>query len=175
MLSLTKSQIKRIHWKALETFKQRHLLDSVFSRAASKLVLAFDNPWWRQEPLLYLNLTRGRSVSTLPTRQTYYFMSPNRDVTNRSFILLYNDGSFANYWSPLTSPHFKPFSGSSPPSVFPVTETLVQEALRQIAVNHNITEDVIGHPYFGSFMMWNHEFTPDNVPGYGPYIPSQCN
>jgi uncharacterized protein with NAD-binding domain and iron-sulfur cluster len=172
ILALTKSQLKRIRWKALTTFSQTNLLDSVVGHVASKFILAFDRPWWRQESLLYLNLTKGRSISTLPTRQTYYFEPSDPQVTNHSFILLYNDGKAANYWSPLVAPVFKPFSGMQLPSIFPVTEALVGEALKQIAVNHNTTEDIIGRPYFAAFMIWNHDHTPVNIPGYGPYMPS---
>ena len=68
---------------------------------------------------------------------------------------------------------FKPFLGMQLPSIFPVTEALVEEALKQIAINHKTTEDVIGHPYFASFMAWNHDLTPVNIPEYGPYMPSQ--
>ncbi|XP_062520736.1 aplysianin-A-like [Corticium candelabrum] len=172
ILALTKSQLKRIRWKDLETLKQHRLLDAVYSRTASKLILAFDQPWWRHQTLLYLNLTKGRSVSTLPTRQTFYFTPKTSDATNRSFIMIYNDGYYSNNWSPLSSTDFKQFGGSMSP-VFPVSEVMLEEALRQIAMNHNTTDAVIGRPYFASFMMWNHALTPVNVVGYGPYMPSE--
>ena len=57
--------------------------------------------------------------------------------------------------------------------VFPVSEVMLEEALRQIAMNHDTTDAVIGRPYFASFMMWNHALTPVNVVGYGPYMPSK--
>ena len=54
-----------------------------------------------------------------------------------------------------------------------MTEPLVKEAVRQLAINHNTTEDVIGKPYFGWIMVWDPDQVPRYVEGYGPYIPSK--
>ena len=169
---MTFSQLRRIHWDALWTSKKRDLLNSAITFEAVKIFLAFEEPWWRKESLQYLNLTQGRTISSLPSRQTFYFTAPDPQVSNRSFIMLYNDGQFAKFWKALASEHFDRFNTSSS-AIFPMTETLVNEAVRQLAINHNTTEDVIGRPYFGWIMVWDPTLQPRHLQGYGPYMPSQ--
>jgi phytoene dehydrogenase-like protein len=174
ILALTRTQLKRIHWPrdTLWRSKKRHLLDSGISFEATKIFLAFKEPWWRKDSLQHLNLTKGRTVSSLPSRQTYYYTAKNPQVSNRSFVMLFNDGPFAKFWKALASPKFKNFTTSSS-AVFPMTEPLVKEAVRELAINHNTTLDVIGWPYFGWIMVWDPDETPGYVEGYGPYIPSE--
>ena len=174
ILAVTRSQLKRIHWDALWTSPKRQLVDAVISHQAAKIFLAFEEPWWRKESLQYLNLTQGRSVSSLPTRQTYYFTAPNPAVNNRSFVMLYNDGPFARFWETLASDSFNKFPTSNS-AIFPMTDTLVKEAVRELALNHNTTEKVIGRPYFGWIMVWDNDLLPRKVEGYGPYMPSKIH
>ena len=109
ILALTRTQLKRIRWPrdALWTSKKRHLLDSAISFEAAKIFLAFEEPWWRKKSLQHLNLTKGRTISSLPCRQTFYFETNNPQVSNRSYIMFYNDGPFAKFWKALASSEFK--------------------------------------------------------------------
>lgn len=173
ILAMTFSQLRRLHWDALWTSKKRNLLNSAITFESSKIFLAFEEPWWRKESLRHLNLTHGRTISSLPSRQTFYFTAPDPQASNRSFIMLYNDGQFAKFWKALASEHFDSFSTASS-AVFPMTETLVNEVVRELAINHNTTEDVIGRPYFGWIMVWDPTLLPKNVEGYGPYMPSEA-
>ncbi|XP_062515398.1 aplysianin-A-like [Corticium candelabrum] len=172
VLAVTRSQLKRIYWDALWTSPKRELVDAVISHQAAKIFFAFEEPWWRKESLQYLNLTQGRSISSLPSRQTYYFTAPNPAVSNRSFIMLYNDGQFAKFWEALASDSFNKFPTSNS-AIFPMTDTLVKEVVKELALNHNTTEDVIGRPYFGWIMVWDNDLLPRYVEGYGPYMPSE--
>ena len=174
VLAMTRSQLKRIHWDALWTSPKRESVDAVISHQATKIFFAFEEPWWRKESLQYLNLTHGRSISSLPSRQTYYFTAPNPAVSNRSFIMLYNDGRFARFWKALASDSFNKFRTSNS-AIFPMTDTLVKEVVKELALNHNTTEDVIGQPYFGWIMVWDNDLLPRYVEGYGPYMPSEIH
>ena len=179
VLALTRTQLKRIHWDALWTSEKRHLLDSVISFEAVKIFLAFEEPWWRKDSLRHLNLTGGRTISSFPSRQTYYFGPRNPQVSNRSFTMFYNDGQYAKFWKALASSKIKKvtskFDGfkTSSSAIFPMSELLLTEAIRELAINHNTSEDVIGKPYFGWTMVWDPDQVPGYVEGYGPYIPSE--
>ena len=139
---------------------------------AAKIFLTFRDPWWRKESLQYLNLTQGRTVSSLPSRQTYYFTAPDPQISNNSFVMIYNDGQFSKIWRALATSTFKQFPTSSS-AIYPMTEVLVTEVVRQLAINHNTTEDVIGRPYFAWIMVWDPDQLPRLVKGYGPFMPSQ--
>ena len=154
------------------TSNKRDLVDSVISRMAAKIFLAFREPWWRKESLQYLNLTQGRTISSLPTRQTFYFTAPDPQASNNSFIMLYNDGQFSKFWRALATSTSKQFP-TSPSAIYPMTDVLVAEVVRQLAINHNTTEDVIGRPYFAWMMGWYPDQPPRVVEGYGPFMPSQ--
>jgi hypothetical protein len=140
---------------------------------AAKIFLAFKEPWWRKESLQYLNLTQGRTVSSLPNKQAFYFTAPDPQVSNNSFIMIYNDGQFSQFWRALATSAFKQFP-TSPSAIFPMTDVLVEEAVRQLAITHNTTNDVIGTPYFAWMMGWFPDQTPSLVQGYGPFMPSHA-
>jgi hypothetical protein len=172
VLAVTRTQLKRIYWDALWTSGKKHLVDSVISNIAAKIFFAYKEPWWRKESLQYLNLTQGRTISSLPNRQTYYFTAPRPHISNNSFIMIYNDGQFTKFWRALSSSAFDPFP-TSPSAIYNMTGVLVREMTRQLAINHNTTEDVIGNPYFAWMMIWDPEQTPRSVEGYGPFMPSE--
>ena len=146
-----------------------HLVDAVASHKAAKYFLVFSKPWWRDSELLYLNLTKGRTISSLQTRQTFYFTPPTG--SGSSLVMAYNDGQNAEFWGSLTDRKFSRYPGTMD-FLYQMNDVFVNEAVRQIAINHNTTEDIIGKPVQGVVMYWNHDTVPSDVPNYGPNMPS---
>ncbi|XP_065826239.1 L-amino-acid oxidase-like [Oscarella lobularis] len=171
VLALTRSQLKRINWDPLRMSPNAHLVDAVASHKAAKYFLVFSKPWWRDSELLYLNLTKGRTISSLQTRQTFYFTPPTG--SGSSLVMAYNDGQNAEFWGSLTDRKFSRYPGTMD-FLYQMNDVLVNEAVRQIAINHNTTEDVIGKPVQGVVMYWNHDTVPSDVPNYGPNMPSEA-
>ena len=71
ILALPRAALEKIEWKDFKddditTLKQN--LESVLIQPAVKIGLEYDYPWWKA-----FGIFRGRSISDLPLRQTYYF------------------------------------------------------------------------------------------------------
>ncbi len=137
-------------------------LDSVSSRNLFKFALAYEQPWWHM-----LNLTSGRSVTDLPLRQVYYFLTegdqPGADPKNRNSYLdcSYSDGVSVGYWEGVrrTGPKFEtrpnPFVGPEA-AINPNTDVsrqMVKRATEQLAEVHGIPN--LPEPYAALCMDWN--------------------
>ena len=86
-------------------------------------------------------------------------------------IMGYNDGPNADFWGTLADSLFTTYQGSMN-FLYNLSERLVNEVIRQMAINHDTTEQLIGSPIDGLVMYWNHETTPAVIPDYGPHMPS---
>lgn len=85
------------------------LISSVTPRPLFKLFTTYANPWWRIAGYTnakgeFIAVQKGRSVTDLPVRQTYYW--PNSDgspaVTGRAMLLAsYDDGGNIGFWDGL--------------------------------------------------------------------------
>eukprot|EP00118_Oscarella_pearsei_P025862 m.308922 g.308922 ORF g.308922 m.308922 type:complete len:589 (+) comp45072_c0_seq1:107-1873(+) len=166
ILSLTRSQLKRIDWAPLHDAENLRSIDAVASQKASKFFLVYSQPWWES---LDFNLQKGRTISTLQTRQTFYFSA--KSPSSHSLLMSYNDGSNADFWGALANPEFTTYPGSMN-FLYPLTEQLVVEAVQQIKQNHGMesTEE----PLQGFVMYWNHQTAPRVVKNYGLYMPSEA-
>ena len=173
VLGMTRSQVKRIDWEPLRTSPNAHLVDAVISHKSTKFFLVFPEPWWRHPELQYLNLIKGRSISSLEIRQTFYFAPESN--SGRSFIMAYNDASNAEFWGSLADRNTLSRFPGSVDFLYQLNNALVDEAVKQMAINHNTTEDVIGRPEQGVVMFWDHDATPGYFPNYGPNMPSNTN
>jgi monoamine oxidase len=133
-------------------------MQTVIPIPASKLNLAFREPWWEQ-----FGITSGRSVTDLPIRQCLYFGTeagrPGVAADNRNSLLTasYCDGPAVLFW--------EQFTGEVQPDVMfqaeePVTPDLqapagmVAEVQKQLARMHGID---IPTPYWVAFMDWTRD------------------
>eukprot|EP00118_Oscarella_pearsei_P017823 m.179141 g.179141 ORF g.179141 m.179141 type:complete len:583 (+) comp39208_c0_seq7:120-1868(+) len=169
IMSLTRSQLQRIDWHSLHA--NSPLVNSVDSFKVSKLFLVFDEPWWKDSSFQALNLTSGPSISSLPSGQTYFSSPPSPSDSSKSFSFFYNDAKNVNFWSAMSNDKMEAFPG--PKSPYPLTKPMVEEAIYQLAINHNTSINKIGTPTSGVFMAWDHEKAPHFIEGYGPYMPSK--
>ncbi|MGW6153701.1 FAD-dependent oxidoreductase [Streptomyces sp. NPDC055144] len=145
-------------------------LGSIVPRPASKLFLGYDRPWWED-----LGLRRGRSVTDLPLRQTYYRgvegKQSGADPANRNALLLasYNDFSDVEFWNELLKrpQRLAPVAVTRPPRPMDAAApgTLVDEAQRQLRELHGpdaripeptsaYFQDWVQDPYGAAFHFW---------------------
>ncbi|WP_406108730.1 FAD-dependent oxidoreductase [Streptomyces sp. NBC_01003] len=145
-------------------------LGSIVPRPASKLFLGYDRPWWED-----LGLSKGRSVTDLPLRQTYYWgvegKQPGADPANRNALLLasYNDLSDVEFWNELQKrpQRLAPVAVTRPPRPMDAAApgTLVDEAQRQLRELHGpdaripeprsaYFQDWVQDPYGAAYHFW---------------------
>jgi hypothetical protein len=161
----------------------RDNLPSVLIQSASKLFLAYEEPWWRA-----LGLVAGRSVTDLPIRQIYYCGTEGEQkqglpYMNSLLMASYNDISTVPFWKGLEQG--EPYHGYRPsclePGVekivptteFPATDEMIRVANRQVAQVHGLPEipmpySVISHtwnedPYGGGWHEWKANYRLDQV------------
>eukprot|EP00118_Oscarella_pearsei_P003185 m.13341 g.13341 ORF g.13341 m.13341 type:complete len:582 (+) comp24697_c0_seq1:94-1839(+) len=170
ILSLTRSQLLRINWDGIHHSLNSHLIDSVFSEKALKFFFTFEQAFWTKPDLAHFNLTRGRTLSSLPTRNTFYF-TPENDSSD-ALLMCYCDGPNAVFWGDNALDVLPRHEG--PDFYFPMPQALVDEGLRQLAINHNTTKEIIGTPKSALLMYWNHELSPKDIPNVGPFMPSEA-
>ena len=65
ILAMPRKSIELIEWHGFSGEKQQYLIESVFIQPSNKLLLGYEQPWWRAQ-----NIIAGRSVSDTPLRQT---------------------------------------------------------------------------------------------------------
>ena len=81
----------------LEDPDVRRLVTSVTPTPLFKFFCCYEKPWWKE-----LGISRGRSVTSNPLRQVYYFGTDQeqRDEpgNTNSLLLVYNDDRSIKYW-----------------------------------------------------------------------------
>lgn len=145
---------------------RNHLIDTVTAYPASKLILAYDQPWWEQisqparpgkpaEPI-----TTGYSVTDLPLKACYYI---GTESTGQSLLVAsLADGSNERFWSGLqvnrSAAHQEDdlLTKLNHKTLTP-TPKMVREAQRQLKEMHTIDEKHaidIPDPVAGLFLDW---------------------
>jgi monoamine oxidase len=74
----------------------RKLIGSVSPHPLFKLFTTYKNPWWTEG-----NFQKGRAISDLPLRQTYYWLKNDGTVVSRGRAMLlasYDDGNNPGFW-----------------------------------------------------------------------------
>ncbi|MFB6068577.1 MAG: flavin monoamine oxidase family protein [Halobacterium sp.] len=132
-------------------------VDSVFTRPALKLLLAFGEPWWRRE----FGAEAGASRTDLPIRQCYYFQSNDAPDDDRAlFLATYSDERAVSFWSDLadeTDPRERrPADGGGDPNetelrVDEAPDRMVDAAMEQVRELHGVD---VPDPYAAYYKNW---------------------
>ena len=126
-------------------------LATVGTAPASKMFLAFDEPWWSA-----LGITGGYSITDLPVKRCWYFGNGKRPgaspASKRSLIMLYNDLTQADYWD-----GYEPAAAfDDPPSPRTSPPAMVASAVSQLSDLHGIS---VPDPYWSGFICWQNRLT----------------
>ena len=143
-------------------------LQAVQPQRASRLFLAFSQPWWKQ-----LGIEAGFSRTDLPLRQCVYFGTeseqPGGEPNNSNSLLLatYSEAEAGEYWAEFLNGPFDPYPGDGVPDDLRAPKPLVAEALRQLELLHGVS---IPTPYWAAFIDWSLDRTVASYhfwrPGY---------
>ncbi|WP_434046808.1 MULTISPECIES: flavin monoamine oxidase family protein [Sorangium] len=89
---------------------------AVLPQAGFKIFAAYRRPWWKTTR----GITAGRSITDLPVRQCYYWVTgdetPGAGNPNSILMASYNDGASVAFWAGLTRNAER---YQAPPEVFP--------------------------------------------------------
>ena len=143
-------------------------LQAVQPQRASRLFLAFRQPWWKS-----LGIRDGFSRTDLPLRQCVYFGTeseqPGGDPNNSNSLLLatFSEAEAGVFWADFLERPSDPFPSVGVPTGLQAPRPLVEEALRQLEQLHGVS---IPQPYWASFIDWSVERTAASYhfwrPGY---------
>jgi lysine 2-monooxygenase len=144
---------------------------SVLPQPGLKIFAAYRRPWWQQ----VRGVTAGRSVTDLPIRQCYYWLTgtPSNDDAAPSILMAsYNDGPSVEFWAGLARrpERYVPPPQACPPGVAIPEDlrgavapaALVAEMQRQLCelhavrVSDNIADGIVP-PYFAVFQDWSQD------------------
>jgi monoamine oxidase len=139
------------------------LLHTVSPRKLYKFALAYDTPWWH-----LLGLESGRSLTDLPLRQVYYFLTEgdqrgaNKANRNSYIDCSYTDGVSVDYWEGVHATG-KPYRGQDNPWLKPgekpviagleASDQMVKRATEQLQEVHGLVN--LPRPYSAMFKDWN--------------------
>ncbi len=123
-------------------------LDAIGTRPSTKLMLAFEEPWWTS-----LGIVGGSSITDLPANRIWYFGSEadasGGDAGNqRSLLMCYTDSSNAEYWDGYQSE--ADAAGSPAPRKAP--PRMIQSVRDQLAEVHGVD---VPEPYWTGFIDWS--------------------
>lgn len=187
ILALPKAALERIEWVHFQKDPVvKRYLDSVLTQPAVKIGLEYEYAWWKA-----LGLFRGRSISDLPLRQTYYF-TDLEDLQQKNpfeirrgkhalMIASYSDIESVPFWQGLESVPFGDSSeGSGNKDLFKgsergyrASELMVKEAHKQVTKIHDQHElpqpcaaayyDWGDPPFGGAWHCWKAGYRYDKI------------
>ncbi len=140
-----------------------------------KLFCVYSSPWWKGLGRAGDKIVAGRSVTSIPVRQVYYFGTDQQ--TKRSLLMIYNDDRSIKYWIGFLRDPSLPFrpgeashSGEQNPYMgqewkeYRVPEMMCQETHRLLELMHGVHgipepidavfRDWSADPYGGGYNMW---------------------
>jgi monoamine oxidase len=131
----------------LQDAKLAAALATTGTSPASKMFLAFDEPWWSA-----LGIAGGSSITDLPIKRCWYFGTEGQQrganpANKHSLLMCYNDLSPAGYWN-----GYEPaaaFTGRPAPRTPP--RALVESAVAQLSELHGVK---VPDPYWSGFIDW---------------------
>lgn len=132
---------------------------SVIMEPAFKILMGFESPWWRQEPL---NIDSGHSITDLPMRQCYYFGTNATGAPNSMLLGSYGDMTTQTFWKPLSDAKilFKPRATRSVAldqmkdfEEDQASQVMVDEVMDQLRELHGPEVDIPA-PYITYFRDW---------------------
>jgi len=135
------SSIKSASLKAPEV---QRMIQSVKPKPFFKLFLCYKKVWWDKS-------LQGRSISTLPIRQCYYWQVDK--VTGHAVIMFYDDGSNPDFWDAIldrdrVSDVQDTWVGNR------VADNVKLEAHRQFSKLLDVDPDKVPKPYAASCASW---------------------
>jgi len=128
-------------------------LQAVHPHRASRLFLAFQEPWWKR-----LGISNGFTRTDLPLRQCVYFGTeseqPGGEPGNSNSLLLatFSEAEAGRYWANYLEGSPEPFPAAGVPASLAAPRAMVDEALRQLALAHGVE---IPRPYWAAFIDWS--------------------
>lgn len=130
-------------------------IDSVFAQPALKILMAFGEPWWKQE----FGAEAGASITDLPIRQCYYFGTNEAD--DRSlFLASYDDERAVSFWTDVADETSRRERRPDDPSAdenanelraTDAPDRLIAEALEQVEELHGVD---VPEPYAAYYKNW---------------------
>mmetsp|Transcript_814 Transcript_814/g.1152 ORF Transcript_814/g.1152 Transcript_814/m.1152 type:complete len:1092 (+) Transcript_814:51-3326(+) len=147
ILAMPRKCLSSIESASLEAPEVQRMIQSVKPKPFFKLFLCYDKVWWDKS-------LHGRSISTLPIRQCYYWQVD--EVTGRAVIMFYDDGSDPDFWAAILdrdrdSDVQDTWVGNR------VADNVKLEAHRQFAKLMNVDPDKVPKPYAASCASWTSE------------------
>lgn len=156
ILALPKAAIEKIRWKPIhEDNNVKEMMNSVLTQDAIKIFLQYERAWWKSQGLF-----RGRSITDLPIRQTYYFTDledldkPDSFKIHRKpagLMASYSDIESVPFWRVLEGAEKdEPFPG--PSEGYKASKLMVQEAHQQVMDLHGLKK--ISPPSAAAYYDW---------------------
>ena len=153
----------------------RNDIDTVTSRAASKLILNYNEPWWEciahgKDKVPNEQIISGKSVTDLPIRACYYI---GAEKDGKAILTCLNDGVMTNFWDGFVRAsrlgrHETPYrsriddAGETPQCA---PDDMVIAAQRQLIEMHGVSyipepcatvyRNWMDDPYGGGWHSWN--------------------
>jgi monoamine oxidase len=138
---------------------QRHVR-SVLTQPALKLLMAFEEPWWRD----VFGAEAGASITDLPIRQCYYFGTNEAADDDRSlFLASYDDERAVSFWLDIedggqrADPRLAADAHDGTqdePEAWAAPDRMVEEAMAQVRELHDID---IPDPYAAYYRNWGRD------------------
>ena len=108
VLALPPRALDRVRFKNLRPESGRalrQLVNSSMPHRMVKVILLYDEPWWKFTELP--GAETGRVFSDVPERQLYYFgprwlSKAGFDSQGRGVLMVYNDSRFTEFWRPFS-------------------------------------------------------------------------
>jgi hypothetical protein len=161
ILSIPTTAIRKIRCDLLHAREDvRQMIDSAIPQEAIKLALKYEHAWWKA-----LGLFRGRSITDLPLRQTYYFSDLDDLKQKDPFEIKRNKPSLlvASYSDIESVPFWRGLEGTNlykhKKNLFPghekgyrASKIMVEEAHRQIMRIHGQSE--LPRPTHAAYFDW---------------------
>lgn len=156
ILAMPKASLERIQWAPFQNDPWlKKNMDSVLIQPAVKIALEYEYPWWKA-----LGIFRGRSISDLPLRQTYYFTDLDdlkladpfeiRKDKHAVMIASYSDLDSVPFWEGLEEgDDYK----DGPTIGYKATISMVKEAHRQVLEIHGQSE--LPSPCAAAYFNWD--------------------
>jgi len=147
ILAMPQKCLSDIESASLAEPEVQRMIRSVKPKPFFKLFLCYERVWWDES-------LEGRSITTLPIRQCYYWQIDK--VTGRAVIMFYDDGSNPEFWSAILDRDRDPdvqdtWVGNR------VAENVKVEAHRQFAKLQGVDPDSVPKPYAASCASWGSE------------------
>ena len=144
ILAMPQKCLSSIESASLAEPEVQRLIQSVKPKPFFNFFLCYESVWWNKS-------LKGRSITTLPIRQCYYWQVD--EVTGRAVIMFYDDGSNPEFWAALLD-RDRDSEVQQTWEDNRVANNVKLEAHRQFAKLQNVDPDKVPKPYAASCASW---------------------